>query len=320
MSREIFWGVFGKIILKNKTEKGKTKMEDYILATCSTADISKGQMEEYGAEYIKFSYYVNGVELKDDLGATLSHSEFYQMMKDGCDTKTSQPNAEAYKEFLSPFLKAGKDVILLNLSSGLSGAHASAQMAKKELAAEYPNRKIYIVDSLGASSGMGLLLDKMARLKKEGLSIDELYEWTEINKLKVHHWFFSTDLSFYVKGGRISRVAGWFGTILKICPLLNVDKNGKLVPQEKIRGKGAVINQIVNKMVENAQGGKNYNGKCFISHSACYEDALQVAEKIKETFQGLDGDVVINSIGTTIGAHTGPGTVAVFFFGRERDD
>ena len=318
MSREIFCRVFGKIILKNKCKKGKTKMEDYILATCSTADISNGQMNGYGAEYIKFSFFINGVEFKDDLGATLPHSEFYQMMKEGCDTKTTQPNAEAYKEFLSPFLNSGKDVILLNLSSGLSGAHASAKMAEKELKEEYPNRRIYIVDSLGASSGMGLLLDKMAALKNEGLSIDELYEWTEQHKLKVHHWFFSTDLSFYVKGGRISRVAGWFGTILKICPLLNVDKNGRLVPQEKIRGKGAVIKQIVNKMVGNADGGTGYSGKCFISHSDCYEDAVKVAELIKEKFPGLDGEVVINSIGTTIGSHTGPGTVAVFFFGRER--
>lgn len=295
-------------------------MAEYVLLTCSTADISGEQMEEYGAEYIKFSYFINGVEYKDDLGVTLPHSELYQMMKNGCDTKTSQPNAEAYKEFLSPFLNSGKDVILLNLSSGLSGAHTSAKMAQMELAAEYPERKIYIVDSLGASSGMGLLLDKMSSLKKQGLTIDELYAWTENNKLKVHHWFFSTDLSFYVKGGRISRVAGWFGTILKICPLLNVDKSGKLVPREKIRGKGAVINQIVNKMVENAQNGRDYSGKCFISHSACYEDALCVAKKIKEGFPRLDGDVVINSIGTTIGAHTGPGTVAVFFFGRERED
>ena len=295
-------------------------MQDYVLATCSTADISKEEMEEYGAEYVKFSYYVNGVEYKDDLGQTQPHGEFYQMMRQGCDTKTSQPNMEAYKEFLSPILSRGKDVILLNLSSGLSGAQASAKMAEKELKAEFPERKIYVVDSLGASSGMGLLLDKMASLKKEGMSIDELYAWTENNKLKVHHWFFSTDLSFYVKGGRISRVAGWFGTILKICPLLNVDRNGKLVPREKIRGKNAVINQIVKKMEENALDGTAYRGKCFISHSACLEDAESVAKLIEERFPNLDGEVKINSIGTTIGAHTGPGTVAVFFFGKERND
>lgn len=321
--REIFQRIFGTIITRGvplKARKEEYAMQEYVLATCSTADISCEQMKEYGAEYVKFSYFVNGTEYKDDLGQSLTHDEFYKMMRQGCDTQTSQPNMEAYKELLTPILSKGKDVIVLNLSSGLSGAQASAKMAEKELKAEFPERKIYIVDSLGASSGMGLLLDKMASLKNEGMSIDELYAWTENNKLKVHHWFFSTDLSFYVKGGRISRVAGWFGTILKICPLLNVDRNGKLIPREKIRGKNAVINQIVKKMEENALDGTAYRGKCFISHSACFEDAQCVAKLIKERFPNLDGEVKINSIGTTIGAHTGPGTVAVFFFGKERKD
>ena len=294
-------------------------MANYIIATCSTADISVEQMTEYNAEYIQFSYFVNEKEYKDDLGVSVTHKQFYDMMRQGYDTKTTQPNMESYKEFLSQFLKDGYDVIFLNLSSGLSGAQASAKMAEAELRLEYPERKIYVVDSLGASSGMGLLLDKMVELKNKGMSIDDLYMWTENNKLKVHHWFFSTDLTFFVKGGRVSRVAGWFGTILKICPLLNVDKNGKLVPREKIRGKKAVMAQIVKKMVENVQDGENYSGKCFISHSDCYEDAQTVATMIKEKFPRLDGEVVINYIGTTIGSHTGPGTVAVFFFGKERD-
>ena len=295
-------------------------MKDYILATCSTADISPEKMKACGAEYIRFSYFINGEEYNDDLGQTLSHGDFYEMMRRGCDTKTSQPNMETYMDFLSPFLKDGKDIILLNLSSGLSGAQSSAKMAEVELKQMFPERKIYIVDSLGASSGMGLLLDKMATLKNEGMGIEELYMWTENNKLKVHHWFFSTDLSFYVKGGRISRVAGWFGTILKICPLLNVDKSGKLIPREKIRGKSAVINQIVRKMEENAIDGTDYCGKCFVSHSDSYEDALAVAKLIKEKFPHIDGEVQINSIGTTIGSHSGPGTVAVFFFGKEREN
>ena len=292
----------------------------YILATCSTADISLEQMSKYGIKYIKFSYFVNNKEYKDDLGQEISHRDFYQMMRQGASTKTTQPNAQEYKAFLEPFLKAGQDIIMLNLSSGLSGAQASAKMAAAELKKEYPKRNIYVVDSLGASSGMGLLLDKMCDLKMSGMGIDELYLWTEENKLSVHHWFFSTDLSYYVKGGRISRVSGWFGTILKICPLLNVNKEGKLVPKEKVRGKKSVISRIVGKMEENAQNGTEYNGKCFISHSDCYEDAKAVAREVKERFPHLDGDVVINNIGTTIGSHTGPGTVALFFFGRKRED
>ena len=295
-------------------------MADYVLATCSTADISPEHMQDRNIEYIKFSFYLDGKECQDDLGQTINFGDFYQMMRDGVDTKTSQPNAQQYKDFFIPFLNDGKDIILLNLSSGLSGAQTSAKLAVTELKEEYPNRKIYIVDSLGASSGMGLLVDKMADLRDEGMSIDDLYVWTEANKLKLHHWFFSTDLTFYVKGGRVSKVAGWFGTVLKICPLLNMENEGHLIPREKIRGKASVIKAIVKKMEENAIGGLDYNGKCFISHADCYEDARQVADLIEAKFPNLNGKVLINSIGTTIGSHTGPGTVALFFFGEERKD
>ncbi len=293
-------------------------MGNYVLATCSTADVSAEHLKERGIEYISFSYYMDEQEYVDDLGQTMPFDEFYNKMANGADTKTSQPNVGQFKEFLTPFLKDGRDVIVLVLSSGLSGAYASSKIAIEELKEEFPERKIYSVDSLGASSGMGLLVDKMADLRDSGASIDELYQWTEENKLKVHHWFFSTDLTFYVKGGRVSKVAGWFGTILKICPLLNMDNIGKLIPREKIRGKANVIKQIVKKMEENAQGGLDYDGKCYISHSACYEDARAVADMIEAEFPHLNGKVLINSIGTTIGSHTGPGTVALFFFGKER--
>ncbi len=293
-------------------------MGNYVLATCSTADVSAEHLKEREIEYISFSYYMDEQEYVDDLGQTMPFDEFYNKMVNGADTKTSQPNVGQFKEFLTPFLKDGRDVIVLVLSSGLSGAYASSKIAIEELKEEFPERKIYSVDSLGASSGMGLLVDKMADLRDSGASIDELYQWTEENKLKVHHWFFSTDLTFYVKGGRVSKVAGWFGTILKICPLLNMDNIGKLIPREKIRGKANVIKQIVKKMEENAQGGLDYDGKCYISHSACYEDARAVADMIEAKFPRLNGKVLINSIGTTIGSHTGPGTVALFFFGKER--
>ena len=295
-------------------------MADYILATCSTADLSAEYLASRNIEYVKFKFYIDGKENVDDLGQTLPFKDFYQTMRDGAETKTSQPNAEDYVEFCIPYLEEGKDVIVLNLSSGLSGAQNSAKIAIEELKEKYPDRKVYFVDSLGASSGMGLLVDKMADLRDEGMSIDELYAWTEANKLKLHHWFFSTDLTFYVKGGRVSKVAGWFGTILKICPLLNVDNCGRLIPREKIRGKANVIKQIVNKMVENAEGGTDYDGKCFISNADCIEDAEAVAALVEASFPKLNGKVMINSIGTTIGSHTGPGTVALFFFGKERID
>ncbi len=295
-------------------------MNDYVIATCSTADVSAEHLKTREIEYIKFVFLTDGRENLDDLGKTIPYDKFYQMMRDGVETKTSQPNIDDFSNFLEQFLQNGKDVILLNLSSGLSGAMTSAKLAQAEMQEKYPNRKIYIIDSLGASSGMGLLVDKMADLRDEGMSIDDLAKWTEENKRRLHHWFFSTDLTFYVKGGRVSKVSGWFGTVLKICPLLNVDVNGKLIPRKKIRGKANVINEIVARMEENADDGLNYSGKCFISHSDCYEDALAVASLIKQKFPNLNGEPLINSIGTTIGSHTGPGTVALFFFGKERND
>lgn len=295
-------------------------MNNYVIATCSTADVSASYLESRNIEYIKFVFLIDGKENYDDLGQTIPYDKFYQMMRDGADTKTSQPNVDNFISFFEPYLKDGKDLIFLNLSSGLSGAMTSARLAQNELQEKYPKRKLYVIDSLGASSGMGLLVDKMADLRDSGMSIDDLAKWTEENKKRVHHWFFSTDLTFYVKGGRVSKVSGWFGTVLKICPLLNVDVNGKLIPRKKIRGKASVINEIVAQMIENADNGQNYNEKCFISHSDCYEDALAVAEQIKQKFPSLNAEPLINSIGTTIGSHAGPGTVAVFFFGKERID
>ena len=152
------------------------------------------------------------------------------------------------------------------------------------------------------------------------VSIDDVRDWAEAHKLELHHWFFSTDLTFYVKGGRISKVAGVFGGLLDICPLLNMDNLGRLIPRSKIRGKKRVMKEIVARMEEHAQGGLDYSGKCYISQSACYDDARAVADEIEKKFPKLNGKVEIYSVGTTIGSHTGPGTMALFFWGDERKD
>ncbi len=293
-------------------------MNDYVLSACTPADISAEHFDRIGVKYLCFNYRLGDKDYIDDLGKTLSYKDFYQAMRDGKDTKTSLINMDVYMEYFKSVLESGKDIIHVVLSGGLSGSCNSARLAAEELREQYPDRKIYIVDSLAASSGYGLFVDALADLKNGGMSIDDLYAWANENKKRVHHWFFSTDLTFYVKGGRISKAAGWFGTMLKICPLLNVDDKGKLIPREKIRGKNNVIKAIFNKMVENADDGVNYNGKCFISHSDCYEDARAVADLVEAAFPNLNGKVLINNIGSTIGAHTGPGTVALFFFGKER--
>lgn len=292
----------------------------YVLSCCSTADLSREHMEKRDIHYICFHFELNGKDYPDDLGQTIPFDKFYQAMADGAETRTSQVNAEEYEEYFERFLKEGKDILHLSLSSGISGTINSAQTAKQRLQAKYPERKINLVDSLGASSGYGLLMDALADLRDSGYTLEQATEWAEKNKLRLHHWFFSTDLTFYIKGGRISKTAGFFGQMLNICPLLNMDNLGRLIPREKIRTKRRVIRAMVDKMAEHAENGEQYSGKCYISQSACLEDAQAVAALVEQRFPKLNGKVLINSIGTTIGSHTGPGTVALFFFGDERKD
>jgi len=295
-------------------------MSEYIISCSSTADLSQKEFDSRNIEYIYFHYSIDGVQMDDDLGKSMPFDQFYEHMINGAETSTSQINADEYEKFFSKFLDEGKDVLYCALSSGISGSYNSAVIAAESLKEKYPDRKIYIVDSLAASSGYGLLMDKLADQRDAGLSIDEAHAWVEENKLKLHHWFFSTDLTFFIKGGRISKTAGFVGTLMKICPLMNVDHSGKLVPRAKVRSKHKVIKEIVNRMVDHAVDGLDYAGKCFLSHSYCLKDAQAVAELVKATFPRLDGEPVIHDIGTTIGSHTGPGTVALYFWGDERVD
>ena len=292
--------------------------ENYVLSCCSTADLTEEQFKERSIQYVCFHFELGGKSYMDDLGKSIPFDEFYKRMEQGEDTKTSQINAEEFEQYFEPFLQEGKDILHICLSSGISGVMNSACIARDILAEKYPDRKIYIVDSLAASAGYGLLMDRLADLRDAGMTIDELRDWTEANKLHARHWFFSSDLTFFIKGGRVSKSAGTIGNLLNICPLLDVNSEGKLIPRFKIRGKRKVIREIVAKMEENAENGLDYDGKCFISQSACYEDARAVADLVEERFPKLNGKVVINNIGTTIGSHTGPGTVALFFWGSER--
>ena len=295
-------------------------MADYVLSCCSTVDLSLEQMKERNLEFVSYHYYLDDVRYTDDFGQTQPIHEFYQAMVNGADTKTAQVNVEEFTEYFTPFLESGKDIVHICMSSGITGVYNAANIAKNDLLEKYPDRKIYIVDSLAASSGYGLLMDKLADLRDEGYTAEELVAWAEEHKLEIHHWFFSTDLTFYVKGGRVSKASGWFGTVLKICPLLNVSNIGKLIPRHKIRGKAKVIEAIVNKMKEHAAGGASYSDKCYICHSDVIEDAEAVKTLVEKNFPNLKGKVRIYDIGTTIGSHTGPGTVALFFKGDKRVD
>ena len=295
-------------------------MSDYILSCCSTADLTKEHFERRNINYICFHFAIDGQEHVDDLGQTISYEEFYERMSKGADTRTSQINISEYVDYFTPFLEQGKDVVHVSLSSGISGSVNSARNAALIVNERFENNKVYVVDSLAASSGFGLLMDGAADKRDEGLSAEELVEWLENNKKKLHHWFFSTDLSAFVRGGRISKTSAVFGGLLEICPLMNVSHEGRLIPRFKIRTKKKVIKEIVKRMEEGAENGHDYSGKCYISNSACIEDAKEVAALVEAAFPKFDGKVQIYSIGTTIGAHTGPGTVALFYWGSERVD
>lgn len=293
-------------------------MQDYVITCCSTADLSKEHFEKIGVPYAMFSYFIDGTEYKDDLYASISPQKFFNMIADGAEPTTAQISPGSYVELWEPYLKEGKSIIHLALSSGISGTYQSACIARDTIISDYPDCEITVIDSLAASSGFGLLVAEAKSNYDKGMSYEDNVKWIEDNKKRLHHWFFSTDLSSYIRGGRVSKVSGFFGTVLNICPLLNVNDEGKLIPREKIRGKKKVIDVIFKKMQEHATGGQDYSGKVYMSHSDCIEDAKAVADKIKDYFKSLDGDVEINDIGTVIGSHTGPGTVALFFWGDER--
>lgn len=295
-------------------------MENYVISCCSTADLSKEHFDAIDVKYICFHFELDGKQYEDNLGVSIPFDKFYSRMANGADTKTSQVNAEEFEEYFRSFLEQGLDILHVSLSSGISGVINSANIAKETLQEEFPDRKIYVVDSLAASSGYGLLMDKLSELRAQGKTIDEVRDFVEEHKLNLNHWFFTSDLTFFIKGGRVTKTAGFIGSVLNICPLLNVDYEGKLIPRYKIRTKKKVIQAIVDRMEECAEDGLDYSGKCYISQSACYDDARAVADLIEAKFLKLNGKVEINHIGTTIGSHTGPGTVALFFWGKKRVD
>lgn len=295
-------------------------MSDYVLSCCTPADTNRDWAKAHRIETVPFHFYIGDDAYTDDFWSTMKPEEMYGRMLAGEDSKTSQVSVGEYTEHFKTFLEQGRDILHLTLSSGISGTINSALVAAEDLRELYPDRKIYVVDSLAASAGFGLLMHVLAEKRDEGMGIDALKAYAEAHRLEVNHWFFTSDLTFFIKGGRVSKTAGFFGNLLNICPLLNVDFKGRLIPREKIRTKKKVIVRTVEKMEELAANGRDYDGPCYISQSACPADATAVKDLIEERFPALAGKVEIFPIGPTIGCHTGPGTVALFFLGRERVD
>lgn len=295
-------------------------MSDFIISCCSTVDLPKEYFEEHNLPYIPYHFMIDGEEYPDDCGQTIPFPEFFERIRQGAMPTTSQINIVEFTRFFESYLSKGIDVLHVSMSSGISGTYNSACNAARDLAEKYPERTIRVIDSLAASAGYGLLVDKMVELRDAGNSLEEIATFIEENKKKLNHWFYSTDLTHFKRGGRISSTAATIGNILNLCPFMNVSNEGSLVVREKIRGKKKVLLHSFETMVAKADDGKDYNGKCFISSADCYDEACQLAKLIEENFPNLKGKVQVSSIGAVIGSHTGPGTVALFFWGQERID
>jgi DegV family protein with EDD domain len=295
-------------------------MESYVLTVCSTVDMPYQHMVDRKIPFVDFHYILDGKEYNDDLYQSITPEEFFTKIKNGAQPTTSQVSEGQFEEFWRPYLEKGQDILHLCLSSGITGVYGSACAARDSLKEEFPDRKILVVDSLCCATGYGLFTDYVADQRDAGKSIEEVYQWALDNRLRVHHWFYSTDLTSYKRGGRISAPAAFFATALGICPLMNVDDQGRLTPREKIIGRRKAARRALEMMVQYADNGTDYDGRCYICQSLCRDEAGKLKDMVEETFPKLKGKVLITDIGCTIGSHTGPGTISLFFLGQPRSN
>ena len=294
-------------------------MHDYILSCCSPVDLTQEKLDSMDVRLIYSDYTMDGVPYKDDLGKTMSSKEFYDRIRKGeVGTTTLINTADFVEYFTKLFETENKDVLHVTLSSGLSGTFQAALAAADIMKERFPARRLFIVDSRGASSGFGFLMQALCDLRDEGKTIDELYDWALKNRLRIQHLFCSTTLTYYMRGGRISPAAGRIGNLLGICPVMRMDHPGHLAVYSRVRTKKRALRALVDQMEALADDGTAYSGRVFISHSDCLEDAASVKAQIQERFKNIKGEIEMYNIGAIIGCHAGPGTVAVFFFGKER--
>lgn len=290
-------------------------MNNYVIITDSSCDLPDSLVKELELEVVPLSFIMDGKTYRNyPDNREMSPEEFYAKQKDGLMATTNAINVGEATDAIESVLKRGKDVLVLGFSSGLSATFNSFQLAAGELAEKYPERKVYAVDTLCASLGQGMLVYQAAKLRQEGKTIEEVRDWAEANKLRQCHWFTVNDLFFLKKGGRVSAATAVVGTMLQIKPVLHVDDEGHLINVGKARGRKASLNALVDKVGELAEDPASQT--MFISHSDCVDDARYVAEEVRKKYRAKK--IIINSIGPVIGAHTGPGCVALFFMGKHR--
>ena len=292
--------------------------KNFILSAESTIDLPYSYAEERGIPILFYTYTVGEKVYTDDMQRDpVALPRFYGLIEEGKLPATSQINVLEYEAFFEEQLKKG-DLLHLAFGTGMTPSFYNAEKAAENLRERYPERKIFVVDSLASSSGYGLLLDAAADLRDQGKSMEEIVRWIEANRNRVHHQFFCTDLKMFKRSGRVSGAAATVATILGICPLMRLDDRGKIIAYDKVRGKKRAVAATVNEMEKHAAGGKDYDGKCFLSYSNCPEEAKATLALLEERFPKLRGKIRFGRIGTIIASHCGPGTVAVFFFGDER--
>lgn len=294
-------------------------MNEKFQLTCeSTVDLPYSYVSGRDISVLFYTYTVDGIEYTDDMGRDESaRKQFYDMIAAGKLPATSQINTYRYLEYFRPLLEKG-DVLHVAFGSGMTPSVDNAMEAAKTLRAEFPERRLIIVDSTCSSSGYGMLVDIAADLRDCGEDAEAVEEWLLGIRQKVHHNFFVTDLTMLRRGGRVSGPTAAIATVLGICPTLRLDDSGHIVVDGKVRGKQSAISATVQAMVDHMDGDLNYSGKCYVSHANAADDAEATKAAVESTFPNLKGKVQIYDIGTTIASHCGPGTVALFYMGDER--
>lgn len=290
-------------------------MGQFKLVTDSTADLPEEYLKEHSVDCVNICYTLGGVTYGRE-GRELDWKEFYAQVRDGQMPTTSQINPDEFREYFEECLQENKEILYLAFSSGLSGTYNNARLTANEIMEEHPDVKIRVVDSLCASMGEGLFVHKAVCMKEAGKTMDEVADWLEEHVQEFVHVFTVDDLNHLFRGGRVSKMTAVVGTIAGIKPILHVDSEGHLIPLSKTRGRKKSLNSLVDYMEEKTRDYAEKNDIVFISHGDALEDAEYVRELIKERF-GIDS-FLINRIGPTIGAHSGPGTIALFFMGTSR--
>ena len=285
-----------------------------IIMTDSCCDLPISFINEHQIPIISLGFFLDGKEYVDDFGITLDYHSFYDMIRSGKMSTTSQINTQQFIDFFRIYLDQQIDILFVAFSSALSGTCNSALIASNTLKEEYPDRTITVIDSLCASMGQGLLVHSAVMMKEEGYSLPDIVEWLENNKLKLNHWFTVEDLNHLKKGGRISAASAFVGTILDIKPILNVNNEGKLSPVEKVKGRKKSLRILMDKLEARIINAEQQT--IMISHGDSLADAKHLKELILSKIKVQN--IIINNVGPVIGSHSGPGTIALFFYGEQR--